>query len=67
MSATSGGILREQDPAIAKRIAFYQDRPEFELYDIQADPWQLNNLAGEPKQADRLTAMHAKLKAWLKS
>lgn len=57
----------EQDPAIAKRLAFYQHRPEFELYDIGADPHQLSNLAANPNHADRLSDMHTKLQAWMKS
>lgn len=57
----------KQDPAIAKRVAFYQHRPKFELYDIDADPHQLTNLAEDPKQTDRLSNMHTKLKAWMKS
>lgn len=57
----------KQDPAIAKRIAFYQHRPEFELYDTDVDPHQLNNLADDPKHAERLAEMHGKLKAWMKS
>ena len=57
----------KHDPAIAKRVAFFQDRPEFELYDIAADPYQLKNLAEDPKHADRLRDMQATLNAWMKS
>ena len=57
----------KQDPAIAKRVAFYQHRPVFELYDIDADPHQLKNLAEDPKHAKRLHDMHAQLKAWMES
>ncbi|MEM9345706.1 MAG: sulfatase [Planctomycetota bacterium] len=57
----------KEDPVIAKRIAFYQNRPEFELYDIEADPHQLNNLADDRKHAERLRDMHDRLEAWMKN
>ncbi|MFK7789718.1 MAG: sulfatase, partial [Phycisphaeraceae bacterium] len=57
----------KQDPAIAKRVAFYQERPTFELYDIEADPHQLKNLADDPEHAELLREMHTKLQTWMKS
>jgi uncharacterized sulfatase len=61
------GQAADEDASVAKRIDFYQHRPTFELYDIDADPHQLENLADDPKHADRLGEMHAKLQAWMKS
>lgn len=55
------------DLKIAERVKFYQNRPTFELYDINADPWQLNNLAADAAHTERLREMHGKLKAWMKS
>lgn len=56
----------ENDPAIAARAKFYQHRPEEELYDIQNDPWELNNRA----EADDLMAikvdLRRKLLDWMK-
>ncbi|MEO0476305.1 MAG: hypothetical protein AAF085_10125, partial [Planctomycetota bacterium] len=57
----------KKDPAVKKRLVFYQHRPTFELYNIDADPHQLNNLAEDEKHADRLSDMHDQLKAWMKS
>ena len=37
--------------------------PEFELYNIKNDPWEVNNLAGNPEYAQKVAAMHAQLKA----
>jgi hypothetical protein len=44
---------------------FWQSRPEEELYDLQADPHHLHNLASEPAQASRLAAMRDRLRAFL--
>ena len=35
--------------------------PERELYDMSTDPKELHNLAGDPQQQKRLSAMHAAL------
>lgn len=42
-------------------------RPEFELYDCKADPFQINNLAGNPENADTLKSMQDRLRAYLKT
>ena len=40
--------------------------PEFELYNVKEDPWELNNLAGIPEYTRKVAAMHAQLKAEMK-
>jgi choline-sulfatase len=42
-------------PADAKHPA------ERELYDLKADPGELNNLAAQPEQAERIASLHAAL------
>lgn len=42
---------------------FNSPRPEEELYDIQQDPYELNNLAADPAHAATLTAMQERLAA----
>ncbi|MHC4568324.1 MAG: sulfatase-like hydrolase/transferase [Planctomycetota bacterium] len=40
-------------------------KPAEELYDLQADPWEMNNLAAEPQHAERLKQMRQRLYAWM--
>lgn len=37
-----------------------------ELYDTKADPWQLHNIANDPKYKDKLNEMRSAYKNWLK-
>ncbi len=54
------------DAATAKFIEILERHPAEELYDTQADPYELNNLAGKPEHVARLGAMRAQLAAWMK-
>ncbi len=42
----------------------YVHRAQFELYDLESDPDESHNLAGDPKYAELLQAMKDKLKAF---
>lgn len=42
-------------------------RPEEELYDLQSDPYELRNLAGDPKSAKLLADLRGKLDQWIKT
>ena len=39
----------------------YTHRPEFQLYDLDQDPYELENLAKEPAHQERLKTLHQKL------
>lgn len=52
-------------PAQAKFVA--ATKPAEELYDITADPYELNNLATVPKYAKTLTRMRTILDNWVKT
>ncbi|WP_417735423.1 sulfatase [Rosistilla oblonga] len=45
-----------------RTVGRYIQRPEFELFDLKADPHETTNLADDPKYADRLAEMQAELK-----
>lgn len=43
----------------------FEKRPAMELYDLQMDPWELNNIAELPEHADRILTMNTELKRWM--
>lgn len=49
-----------------KTVGQYIHRPKFELYDIQKDPDEANNLAEDPQFAEVLSRYQQKLKAFQK-
>jgi uncharacterized sulfatase len=54
------------DPEAAKVVRRYHHRPAEELYDVQADPWELDNLADHPEYAETLKKLRADVDAWMK-
>ena len=51
------------DPDAQAKIDRVVKHPEFELYNIKEDPWELDNLAGNPEYVQKVEEMHARLKA----
>jgi N-sulfoglucosamine sulfohydrolase len=49
-------------PYGSRTVRQYIHRPEFELYDIKADPWEKNNLADDPEYSKILETMIARMK-----
>lgn len=47
-----------------RTVRTYMLRPEFELYDIETDPWESTNLADDPRYADTLRAYQARLRSF---
>ena len=38
--------------------------PEFELYDLEEDPWEFRNIAGEPEHTETLERLQTALQDW---
>ncbi len=49
----------------AELVKRYHYRPEIEFYDLAVDPLEMNNLADDPKYADRIASMRKRLGVWM--
>ena len=54
------------DVAAAAVVQRYHERPAEELYDLKADPNELNNLAADLKHKSQLVAMRGDVDAWMR-
>ncbi|HYH68071.1 MAG TPA: sulfatase [Urbifossiella sp.] len=54
-----------QLPELVRRLYFSPTRPMFEVYDLQADPHELTNLAGRPEAAAAERELKAALQEWM--
>ena len=49
-----------------QEIYFSPRRPAEELYDTQADPWEVTNLAGSPEHRETLGRLRGELASWMR-
>ena len=64
-SPTWQGVLKRGDKTLGERsLESYLHRPHEELYDLENDPHESKNVAGDPKYADVLKDLRARLKDW---
>ncbi|MCB9770309.1 MAG: sulfatase [Candidatus Omnitrophica bacterium] len=62
-SSSWQGVLTRGSTHWGKRpIESYLHRPEFELYDLQEDPDEIHNLAGDPNHSEILARMTKKIR-----
>jgi hypothetical protein len=54
------------DKNAAQRVRAYQYRPPAELYDLNNDPWELNNLVANPAHAARIAKLSGQLDEWMR-
>lgn len=64
-SKTWQGVLKRGDRMYGSRtVEALLHRPRHELYDLEADPRELQNLAEKPEHAAMLKELQGKLRAW---
>ena len=51
----------------AQSLWFRENKPKEELFDTQADPHEINNLADDPSYADKLAELRKACEDWVKS
>lgn len=61
----SWDLAAKEDHAAALILNRYQQRPGEELYDLDADPNELNNLAADPRHAETLLQLRDELDVWM--
>ena len=57
----------ETDVNAAEKVRRYEHRPAEELYDVEKDPYEWKNLAGDPKYATIKMRMKKRLLEWMKA
>jgi hypothetical protein len=62
----SWDAVAKKDPEAKAIIAKYYQRPELEFYDLEKDPTEQINLAGNPEYKAQIAKMSAMLDEWMK-
>jgi len=66
-SATWQGVVARGQKTYGRRtVEAYLNRPAFELYDLEADPHEVRNLAGDPAHRETLDRLKGKLRDFQK-
>jgi len=55
----------KMDPDAADKVEMYVRRPAEELYDLEKDPYELNNLADDPKYRPLMDSLRKQLLTWM--
>lgn len=58
-------VRGRENSSIAGLVEGYQKRPEFELYDLENDPLERDNLVEESKNSKRIDVMRTHLQSWM--
>jgi N-sulfoglucosamine sulfohydrolase len=56
--------LKDVPKQVQEAYKIFRHPPEFELYDLQNDPWEFHNLAEESQFAEQLARLKKRLNEW---
>ena len=56
--------LRDAGKLNPNQAAWFESKPAEELYDVDQDPWELHNLAGNPKYQAKLAELRGAFNEW---
>jgi len=59
--------LRDEKKLDATQASWFKTKPVEELYDVQADPYELHNLVSDPLYANQLKELRAAFQEWTKT
>jgi hypothetical protein len=57
-------LKAKTDPAAARLIDLIENHPAEELYDTEADPHEMHNVAADPARREILERMRRELRQW---
>lgn len=58
-------IATKDSPFAKSRVDGYLRRPEYELYDLQNDPWCMQNVIHDPSHTETLASLKQALQDWM--
>jgi len=58
--------LYRQGKLNAAQRQFFESKPVEALYDLEKDPYEVKNLAGDPAHAEKLAELRGRLQSWVK-
>jgi len=58
--------LKNAPRQVQEAYNIFRHAPEFELYDLQNDPWEFHNLAEDPRYTEQLIRLKKRLAKWQK-
>lgn len=56
--------LKNAPGQVQEAYKIFRQPPEFELYDLQNDPWEFHNLAEDPRYTEQLIHLKRRLAEW---
>lgn len=59
-------LLKDADQQVREAYLLMKNPPEYELYDLETDPFEMQNLSGDKAQAEVLEQLKAELHKWQK-